>query len=395
METFEAVVVGGGVIGTSIACHLAMLGAGRVVLLERGTLGAGTTAQSSCILRTHYSVREDAELAHASLGIFARLPEYLDDAEAASGYNRCGLMVVAPEGPRAEALAQTLAVERSLGIDARDLSLAEARERHPLVMLDDIAHVGYEPDAGYADAHLTLSAFAKAARRRGVAIRENTTATGLLRASNGRVIGVRTSSGDLHAGRVVCALNIWTGALARWTGIDLPLALSRHAVFTLDGPTPYTRDLPVLKDLASAAKLYLRSYATRQLLVGDGNEGETIEAPDTEQADVPLDHIVELGEQVAHRLPAFADAGLAASWTGVYDVTPDWNPVLGPLPGIEGLDVAYGFSGHGFKLSPIVGRLMAQQALGLPTDLPLAPYALERFATGKLLTGRYGVGAVS
>jgi glycine/D-amino acid oxidase-like deaminating enzyme len=94
-------------------------------------------------------------------------------------------------------------------------------------------------------------------------------------------------------------------------------------------------------------------------------------------------------------LPAFAEAGLAASWTGVYDVTPDWNPVLGALPGIDGLQVAYGFSGHGFKLSPVVGRLIAQSALGLPTDLPLAPYSLARFASGHLLAGRYGAGAVS
>jgi len=395
METFDFVVVGGGVIGTSIACHLAMLGAKRVALVERETLGGGTTAQSSCILRTHYSVREDAELAHASIGIFARLPAYLDDPEAASGYNRCGLLIVAPPGERAEALAQTLAIERSLGIDARDLTPAEARERLPLLNVDDIAHTGFEPDAGYADAHLTLSSFARAARRRGVQIREGVTVTDLRRAPDGRVTGVRTERGDIAAGRTIVALNIWTGLVERWTGVALPLTMSRHAVFTLEGSTPYTRDMPVLKDLASAAKLYLRSYATRQLLVGDGNEGETLASPDTEQADVPLDHVVELGEQVAHRLPAFADAGLASSWTGVYDVTPDWNPVLGPLPGIDGLDVAYGFSGHGFKLSPIVGRLMAQQALGLPTDLPLAPYALERFASGRLLRGRYGAGAVS
>jgi glycine/D-amino acid oxidase-like deaminating enzyme len=395
METFDVVVVGGGVVGTSIACHLAMLGRGRVVLLERGSLGGGTTAQSSCILRTHYSVREDAELAHAAIGIFARFTDYLDDAEAASGYNRCGLMIVAPEGERAEALASTLAVERSLGIDARDLSIAEARERHPLVDFGDIAHVGFEPDAGYADVHLVLSSFVRAARRRGVAIREGVNVTGLLRNGSGRVTGVRTSQGDVHAGTVVCAQNIWSREVAAWTGIELPLTISRHAVFTLEGPTPYTKDLPVLKDLASPAKLYLRSYATTQLLVGDGNEGETLAAPDTEQADVPLDHVVELGEQVAHRLPAFAEAGLASSWTGVYDVTPDWNPVLGPLPGLEGLVVAYGFSGHGFKLSPIVGRLIAQHVLAQPTDYPLEPYALERFASGRLLAGRYGVGAVS
>jgi sarcosine oxidase subunit beta len=153
--------------------------------------------------------------------------------------------------------------------------------------------------------------------------------------------------------------------------------------------------LPMVKDLASPGKLYMRSYGGAQLLVGDGNEGETIAAPDTEQADVPLDHVAEIGEQVARRMPVFGEAGLAASWTGVYDVTPDWNPVLGPVPGIDGLQIAYGFSGHGFKLSPVIGRLLAQSALGLPTDRPLAPYALDRFAAGNLLAGRYGAGAVS
>ena len=143
------------------------------------------------------------------------------------------------------------------------------------------------------------------------------------------------------------------------------------------------------------SKLYLRGYGGGQLLVGDGNEGEAIDAPDTGQADVPLDYVAEIGAQVAHRLPDFAAAGLASSWTGVYDVTPDWNPVLGPLPGINGLQVAFGFSGHGFKLSPIVGRVMAQSALGLAPDFSLAPYALDRFAGGRLLQGRYGAGAVS
>ena len=131
------------------------------------------------------------------------------------------------------------------------------------------------------------------------------------------------------------------------------------------------------------------------MLVSEGNEGVDIPEPDVEQADVPLDEVAHVGEQLAHRMPAFETAGLAASWTGVYDVTPDWNPVLGPVPGLEGLVVGFGFSGHGFKLSPAVGRVLAQAALGLPTDVSLAPYALERFASGRLLSGRYGAGAVS
>jgi glycine/D-amino acid oxidase-like deaminating enzyme len=395
MERFDVVVIGGGVVGVSIAYHLARLGCTRVLLLERDALGSGTTAQSSCILRTHYSVPENVALAQAGLAVFRNFPDYLEDPEADAGFNRCGLMLVAADGERATALRETLAVERSLGIDAREIPAADARRIHPLLHLDDIAAIGWEPDAGYADAYLTLTAFARNARRKGAVLREGVTVTGLLRDPHGRVTGVTTAGGDIAAGVVISAQNIWSGDLATWTGIEVPLLLSRHAVFTLDGPEPYTRRLPVLKDLASAGKLYLRSYGGKQLLVGDGNEGESMAHPDTEQADVPLDHVLDLGAQVAHRLPAFAEAGLAMSWTGVYDVTPDWNPVLGAVPGIEGLRVAFGFSGHGFKLSPVVGRLVAQDALGLPTDFPLAPYSITRFAGGRLLQGRYGAGAVS
>jgi sarcosine oxidase, subunit beta len=395
MEKFDIVVIGGGVIGVSIAYHLARFGCRRVLVLERGQLGGGTTAQSSCILRTHYTVPENVALAKAAIAIFNDFPAYLADAEAESGYNRCGLMLVAGDGSRAAALRETLAVERGLGVDAREIPADEARRIHPLVQFDDIAAIGWEPEAGYADAYLTLSAFARAARRLGATLREGVAVTGLSRDPGGRVIGVETSGGAIGAALVISAQNIWSQEVAAWTGIALPLTLSRHAVFTLEAPAPYTRELPVLKDLASPGKLYMRSYGGRQLLVGDGNDGEDIATPDTEQADVPLDYVAEIGEQVAHRMPVFATAGLASSWTGVYDVTPDWNPVLGALPGIDGLHIAYGFSGHGFKLSPVVGRIVAQGALGLVPDFALEPYSLARFTGGRLLQGRYGTGAVS
>lgn len=395
MHTHDVIVIGGGVIGVSIAYHLVRFGCKNVLLLERSQLGGGTTAQSSCIVRTHYSVPENVALARRSLTILRDLAHYLEDPEADSGFTRCGLMVVAGPGPRADALRETLAVERSMGLEAREIDAAEARRINPLLMLDDIAAIGWEPESGYADAYLTLTAFAHNARRKGAVLSQRTPVTGLIRNASGRVTGVTTAAGPLAADVVISAQNIWSQEAARWVDIDLPLTLSRHAVFTLEAPVPYGRELPVLKDLASPGKLYMRSYGGRQLLVGEGNEGETIATPDTEQADVSLDHVAEIGEQVAHRMPVFADAGLATSWTGVYDVTPDWNPVLGPVPGVDGLLLACGFSGHGFKLSPIVGRLLAQQALGLATDVPLAPYSLDRFASGHLLAGRYGAGAVS
>jgi len=395
MEHYDAIVIGGGVIGTSIACHLARLGAKRTLLLERGQLGGGTTAQSSCILRTHYSVRENVVLAQAAMRAFDDFAGYLGDDEADCGYRRCGYLIVAPDGPAADAVRATLAIERELGIEARELDAAEARERHPLVRYDDVAVVGWEPGAGYADAYLTLSAYARAARRGGATVREGVAVTGLVRDARGRVVGVETPAGPIGAGVVVSAQNIWSREVARWAGIALPLTMSRHSVMTLEAETPYGHDLPVVKDLVSPGRIYFRSYGGRQVLVSEGNEGVDIPEPDIEQADVPLDEVVHVGEQLAHRMPAFESAGLAASWTGVYDVTPDWNPVLGPVDGVPGLHLAYGFSGHGFKLSPIVGRLVAQSALGLATDFPVASYALSRFAEHRLLTGRYGAGAVS
>ena len=238
------------------------------------------------------------------------------------------------------------------------------------------------------------TSFARAARRLGVKIVEGVEVRELL-VEDGRVAGVDTSQGRFLSGTVISTQNIWAKDIERWTGIPTPVAAERHSVLALEGPEAYTFAMPVYKDLGSPGMLYCRSYGGRQMLVSEGVVGETLPEPDNEQGDIGMDYMVEVGMQVAERFPSFETAGVASSWTGVYDVTPDWNPVLGPLPGVEGLVVGYGFSGHGFKLSPAVGRVLAQEALGLPTDVSLAPYSLERFRTGSLLTGKYGQGAVS
>lgn len=397
-STADIVVIGAGVVGCSVAFHLAQLlgpaRAARVCVLDRGLVGHGTSVHSSGILRTHYSVPENVALAQMSWPVFERFAEQLDDPEASAGLVRCGYLIVAPAGDKAAALSDALAAQRARGIEVHTLTPAEAGERLAIARFDDAALIGYEPQAGFADAYLTASGFARAARRRGVSIHEQVAVRGLV-VDGGRVTGVRTDAGTMACGMVVSVQNIWAGELQRWTGIAVPLAAERHRVLALAGPSPYTPLMPVFKDLASPGMLYARSYGGTQMLVSEGLAGETLAEPDTAQGDVPLEFVAAIGEQVAARFPGWEEAGLASSWTGVYDVTPDWNPVLGPVPGIEGLIVGFGFSGHGFKLSPAVGRVLAQAALGLPTDVPLAPYALERFVQGRLLTGRYGAGAVS
>ena len=212
----------------------------------------------------------------------------------------------------------------------------------------------------------------------------------------GRVVGVDTSQGRFSSATVVSAQNIWARDIERWTGIETPVRAERHSVLALAGPEPYASSMPVYKDLGSPGMLYCRSYGGTQMLVSEGGaRRDAAPSPTTSRATSRSTTCCRSARRSPSDSRRSPNAGLASSWTGVYDVTPDWNPVLGRLPDVPGLVVAYGFSGHGFKLSPAVGRVLAQEALGLPTDVSLAPYALERFRSGRLLRGRYGSGAVS
>jgi len=392
-QTHDVIVIGGGIIGASVLFHLTRLGCRNPLLLERGELAGGATARSSGIVRTHYSVPINVEVARASLAMLENFRELLGDDEADSGLVRSGYLIVAPPGASADAVRGSIAMQRSLGIDAQLLDRAQALEKHPWLALDDIDAIGFEAEAGFADPYLVTTGFARAARAAGATVRTNTAVTGLLRDGD-RVIGVQAAGGPIHAGVVLSALNVWSRAVAGWAGIDIPLRITAHQIFTLAADAPYTADLPVLKDLASPARLYMRASGGH-LLVGAGHEGTPTDNPDLADIETDMDAMLDEATQVAARLPAFAAGRLVRSWSGLYDTTPDWNPVLGPVPGIAGLHVAFGFSGHGFKLSPMIGRMLAQSLLGQETDLPLHPYRITRYAEGEMLTGSYGVGAVS
>ncbi|MBA2965032.1 MULTISPECIES: NAD(P)/FAD-dependent oxidoreductase [Ramlibacter] len=395
MENYDVIVIGGGVIGSSVAFHLARFGAKRVLLLERETVGSGTSSQSSGILRTHYSVKENVELARRSWDVFKDFAAYVGDDDASCGLVQCGYLICSGDDEKLEPLRASLRQQEAQGIPLKYLTKQEASQLLPIASFDDAALIGYEPEAGFGDAYMVATSFAKAARHGGVTVREGVTVQRLV-IEGSRVVGVSTSVGDFACGTLVSTQNIWTPQMGTWVGRDMPVVPERHAVLALECTSaPYTSAMPVFKDLSSPGMLYYRSYGGKQMLVSEGLVGERLPSTDTEQGDVPLDYVAEVGAQVAARFPAYDAAGLASSWTGVYDVTPDWNPVLGRLPGVDGLVMGYGFSGHGFKLSPTVGRVLAQEALGMLTDVPLAPYSIERFATGALLVGKYGSGAVS
>ncbi len=393
-ETYDAFVIGAGVVGASTAFHLAKLGGLKVCVVDRGPVCGGGTAKSCAIVRSHYSVPSNTALTLRSLEMFYSLPDWLEQTEADAGFVNSGYLIIAPEGDFAEKLRGNLSMQADAGAETSAISREDARDRHPLLALDDAAVIGYEPNSGYADPYLTTTSFVNAARAKGAVVKSGCAVTGLIEAG-GRVTGVRTAEGKLHAAHVVSAIGPWTRGLTDGLGMDIPLDVSRHIVLTFKSDAPYAADLPIVKDLTTANKMYFRPASGGVVLVGTGDHGDPVADADQMDENVGHDFVLHQGGQLAQRMPSFAEARLTASWIGPYDITPDWNPVLGAAPGLDGLTLAFGFSGHGFKLAPAVGLVLAQQVLGQEPEIDIAPYALSRFAEGRLLVGAYGVGSIS
>ncbi|MFE3193735.1 NAD(P)/FAD-dependent oxidoreductase [Nocardia sp. NPDC059240] len=377
----EFLIIGGGLEGLAIAWSLAERGATDVVVLERNTLCSGMTGKSSGVVRCHYGVPALAAMSWWSVPFFENAREILGDD---LGFRQCGY-VVGVGTDNVDPLKANVAMQQELGIAVEFIGTSEMAELWPGLRLDDFAAFAYEPRGGRGEAYLTGMAFGAAARERGVRIRQQAEVVELLERS-GRVIGARLADGtELHAGTVVLAAGPWTPALTAPIGVDVPVKAQRAQLILVDQGTPLA-PVPVLSDLASLQ--YLCREPNGELLAGNSDHAipEYVDPDDfVNRAD---DSAVEkVIARLGHRLPEMPDPRVTGSYVGAYDVTPDYNPIIGPAP-IPGLFLAAGFSGHGFKISPAVGRLAADLLLDGRTDLPhvdAADFRYARFAEGRPL----------
>ena len=264
---------------------------------------------------------------------------------------------------------------------------------HPLLNLDDVDVIGYDTLAGYCDPSLTTASYARRASELGVAIRLETPVTGIR--LEGQIKLVQTPSGTIESPTLILAAGPWTSAIGEMMGIEFPYVTSRNKVVTLRAGQPYRRSWPIVKDLTTPDKIYMRPTSGDMVLVGTGDHGDPIEDPDALTDEVDGDHVARIRRPMSNRMPSFEGADYTAGWTGPYDTTPDWNPIVGPVPGAEGVHVAVGFSGHGFKLAPTIGESLAQTALGMKPRVAIDNYAMTRFAENKALHGAYGVGSIA
>jgi sarcosine oxidase, subunit beta len=391
-ETAGAVVIGGGCIGTSIALHLARAGVRDVLLVERAYLCAGTTGQSGAIVRQHYSNDFTAAMARDSLAIFRDWAERIGGGDPR--FTQSGVLVTVGEADT-DGLRANVAMQQGIGIDTRIVTPDDIRALDPRLRTDDIALGCWEPTAGYADPVATVHAYAAAARAAGVTIREGVEALAVLHA-HGRVRSVRTSAGEIAAPVVVNAGNIWGVALLRQAGLDLPIAPSRHPMAALRRPDDASAPHAVMLDMHR--NTYLLPHAGDVTLCGSiAGEDDTIYAdPETYNRGVTRAEIERFQTEGAARMPALARSVAQGGWAGIYDSSADNHPVLDAVPGIAGYYCAVGFSGHGFKLSPVFGALMAALITGGTAAAPaLHPFRATRWAENDPIGTQYAAGVLA
>ncbi len=375
--TADVIIVGGGIIGVATAYYLAQRQHGRIIVLERSFLGMGSTGSSVASIEPLAMFPSLATLQKNSIEVYKHFEDHIGGD---CGFVPLNLAMFVRE-KELPAMRQALKTGQAAGSHVEELTPQAFLAHEPGMILDDIASVYYSRDAGFADPVLTLTAYAEAARRLGVVIHQNTPVLGLEVAS-GRVTGVQTPAGTFTAPQVLLATGLWVDPLLKAVGIQSHVSFLRHYVVTLDMPP----NAPQHSFLDGVFDFYMRPEKSGNLcLIGTALNNPAdgfadIHNPALEAPGVTQDMSFTVWERVVQRFPVMAAAGLRKGYTGVADMTPDRQPLLGELP-IEGLYLAAGMSGIGFKMSPSVGQamagLLAGDAAAMALLAPLRPARVE------------------
>jgi sarcosine oxidase subunit beta len=384
-QTADAIIIGAGVQGASLAFHLAERGM-RPLVLERETAAGGATGRSSGMVRMHYDVEAEARLAWRSHAYFW---DWKRRVGGECGFTPTGFLQLVP--PReVDALRANTIMQQGVGIRTDVVGADEVRRLLPGIEIADHQVAAFEPLSGYADPTQTTASLLAAAAVRDGRLVQGCAVTGI-RVEAGQVIGVDTTRGPFDAPIVVDAAGAWAGRIAAMVGLTLPIDVWRHDVAYVQRPPEISRHVAFI-DFENS--FYCRPEGESLSLVAleDGN-------PLTGDPDAPVDaaapgFIEKAAERVVRRLPAFARAGLHSAHSGQDGITPDQHPIIGPA-GPDGFWLLCGFSGTGFKTAPAIGASLAHLITdGARANDDLAIFRLDRFATGQPIVGEHPYAAM-
>ena len=367
-RTAGVVVIGAGAIGASIAYQLGRRGARDVVVLERDTVGAGSTSKAAGGIRVQFSTRVEIEFSQRGIAFFKR---FEDEMGVPCDFHQEGYLFVVTDEPTLARFRASVALQRSLGADVRVIAPDDARALVPSLNVDDALAAVWGPTDGYASPNDVVQAYAARARALGVRIVEETPVTGI-RLEGGRVVGVETPTGAIATPLVVNAAGPWAPLVGRMAGLDLPVDPRRRHIFVTDAFDGVRHPLPLVTDCGSG--FYCRSEQGA-VLMSPGDIGSAT----AYEAQVDWSVLETAVEKAVRRIPALEGAQVRHAWAGLRPLTPDGRAILDWAPGVEGLLLAVGFCGHGFQHSPAVGEVVASLLLDGRCADDLSDLRLDRF----------------
>jgi heterotetrameric sarcosine oxidase beta subunit len=379
-RTADVVIIGGGCMGASVAYHLTRRGITDIVLVEREKmLAAGSTGRNAGGVRHQFSNEANIKLSIESIRMIER---FADEVGSPVDFHQDGYLFLLSSPASVEIFRKNVALQRSLGVDVDWLDADAAARLAPGLDVSGVVAATFCARDGIADPNGVTMGFARAAQATGAAIERDTEVTGI-RLESGRVRGVDTTRGTIDTPIVINAAGPHARQVGRMAGIEVPVDPFRRHIFIGANVEPPPSHVMVI-DFETTFYFHREGAG---LLFGMGDPDET----PTFDMTVQWDFLPKVIDVAIKRMPALADASVSHAWAGLYEMTPDHNPIVSATREVAGLFTIAGFSGHGFQHSPAAGRILADLVAGRDPEFDVTPFALERFTAGLVHGERYVV----
>jgi sarcosine oxidase subunit beta len=383
-NSVDAVVIGAGINGASIAYNLAKRGYKNIAIVERFTIASGGTGKSAAIVRQHYSNDVLIRMVKRSRDVFEF---FADEIGGSAGFAKTGYLFFVPDYVK-DAFEANVALQQKMGIKTRTISKEESREISPQIDPGDAGGIAYEPDSGYADPYEATVSYLQAAKTLGARLYQSCPVRSI-RVLNGKVQHVITTKAEFSTPVVVNVSGPWANQVGSMVNISYPIQVTREQEVMFRAQPQSDCPKLTVSDMCNA--IYFHPLG-QDLLVGRGypKEYEQVD-PDSYAEGSDPDFVEDTAERVVKRIPKMESAMILKGYSGLYDVTPDWHPIIGTHPEVQGFFSVVGFSGHGFKLAPAVGEAVAELITeGKSHSADLSLFSADRFATGRLFKAAYG-----
>lgn len=374
-KTAEVVIIGGGISGCSIAYNLAKKGVRDIAVIEKNYLSSGATGRCGAGVRQQWGTEMNCKLSMESIKFFERANEELQydgDIE----FKQSGYLIVASTEKEDEQFKQNVELQKKLGIDAKYITPSEAKEIVPYLNTNNITSATFCQKDGHLNPFLATDAYAKAAKRLGVTFYTYTEVIGITTKRN-KIVSVVTDKGEIFTSTVVNAAGGYSKIIGDLVNVDLPVYSERHQILVTEPVEPMQGPMV----MSFSLNIYCQQTPHGSFIMGRGDNNE----PRDLRISSSWQFLDEMAKTVTNLLPPVGKLRVIRQWSGLYNMTPDKQPIFGPIKEVEGFYLAIGFSGHGFMLAPMTGLLISEQIVGEKNTVDVSKLDKDRFQRGELV----------